>query len=298
VDNVFPIAPVRQWVVTFPFDMRFRMAFDTELCTQVLRVVNSCISSWIRRRARDYLELQSVKGLQTGCVTFIQRWRSDLALNPHLHILFIDGVYIENDDEPPVFRAIPGPLRKDLEHVASRIAVRLRRIAGSEDSNSAVHELAEAEPLLAACGAASVQKRIATGARAGQRVRTVHVPTQDEKAAVGGLCAQVDGVNIHAGVRVPASDRGRLERLVRYVARSPIAANRLRVDDNGDVIYELKRVWSDGSVAVRLSPVEFLEKLAALVPTVPVSVPDSGPSAVYGPAVFSQTGGHHEGRVA
>jgi hypothetical protein len=40
----------------------------------------------------------------------------------------------------------------------------------------------------------------------------------------GPLCAEVAGFSLQAAVAVPAQDRKRLERLVRYVARSPRSA--------------------------------------------------------------------------
>ena len=38
VDRVFPEAPVRQYVLSLPFALRYRLAYDQELCSQVLRI--------------------------------------------------------------------------------------------------------------------------------------------------------------------------------------------------------------------------------------------------------------------
>ena len=35
-DRVFPIVPVRQWVLSLPFALRYRMAFDSRLTSDVL----------------------------------------------------------------------------------------------------------------------------------------------------------------------------------------------------------------------------------------------------------------------
>ncbi len=40
----------------------------------------------------------------------------------------------------------------------------------------------------------------------------------------------------------------------------------LEEDANGDLIYAFNRPWSDGTTGIKLSPLELLEKLAALVP--------------------------------
>jgi len=76
----------------------------------------------------------------------------------------------------------------------------------------------------------------------------------------------VGGISVHANVAVPARDRKRLERLCRYAARPPIAADRLSIIEDGRVIYMLKRRYRDGTTHVLFEPQEFMEKLAALVP--------------------------------
>jgi len=58
----------------------------------------------------------------------------------------------------------------------------------------------------------------------------------------------------------------RFEHLIRYVARPPLAEERLSILPDGRVAYALKRRWRDGTTAVVLDPLTFLERLAALVP--------------------------------
>jgi hypothetical protein len=57
-----------------------------------------------------------------------------------------------------------------------------------------------------------------------------------------------------------------LERLIRYTARGAVALERLAEDANGDLLYSFTKPWSDGTTDVKLSPLELLEKLAAIVP--------------------------------
>src|SRR5262245_48676360 len=45
-----------------------------------------------------------------------------------------------------------------------------------------------------------------------------------------------------------------------------VALERLQQDANGELIYTFTHPWSDGTMGIRLSPLELLEKLAALVP--------------------------------
>ena len=72
------------------------------------------------------------------------------------------------------------------------------------------------------------------------------------------------------GVFDPAKEmrfrRQRLERLCRYVARPPVATERLTRLSNGRLMYELRHPWRDGTTHVAFLPLELIEKLAALVP--------------------------------
>jgi len=74
------------------------------------------------------------------------------------------------------------------------------------------------------------------------------------------------GLGLHANVAVPARDRGRLERLCRYVARPPVATERLSRMEDGRLLYQLKHRWRDGTTHVVFEPQELVAKLAALVP--------------------------------
>ena len=58
----------------------------------------------------------------------------------------------------------------------------------------------------------------------------------------------------------------RIGRLCRQVMRPPLAAGRLRLIDADHLTFRLKTPWSDGTTHLVLSPLELIEKLAALVP--------------------------------
>jgi len=69
-----------------------------------------------------------------------------------------------------------------------------------------------------------------------------------------------------AGVVIGAHNREGLQRLCRDVARPPLSSKRLHIQPNGQILIRLKRAWMDGTQHLELSPIEWLEKLAALVP--------------------------------
>ncbi|MBK9261456.1 MAG: transposase [Polyangiaceae bacterium] len=81
-----------------------------------------------------------------------------------------------------------------------------------------------------------------------------------------GECAVVvQGFNVYAGDAIDGRDRKRVERMCRYLARPPIATERLTED--GDVLrYEMKKVWRDGTRFVTLDPHELIARICAMVP--------------------------------
>jgi Putative transposase len=117
--------------------------------------------------------------------------------------------------------------------------------------------------------AASVKQRIAFGERAGQHVRRIGSGfgyEGERPALTGPRCASVHGFSLHANTQVPAHRRDQLERLIRYTARGAVALERLAEDANGDLVYTFTKPWSDDTTGITLSPLELLEKLAAIVP--------------------------------
>lgn len=56
------------------------------------------------------------------------------------------------------------------------------------------------------------------------------------------------------------------ERLCRYIARPPVAVPRLSISSTGKVVYTLKTPYRDGTTQAAFEPVDFIARLAALVP--------------------------------
>ena len=106
VDRVFPIVPVRQWVLSLPFALRYRVAYDARLMGAVLNVFIRALFGELRRRALEHLGLRSS---QCGAVTFVQRFGDALNANLHLHCLGIDGVYAASEEGRPEFHQLPAP---------------------------------------------------------------------------------------------------------------------------------------------------------------------------------------------
>ena len=88
----------------------------------------------------------------------------------------------------------------------------------------------------------------------------------EHPALTGTRCASVNGFSLHANTQVLAPRRDQLEHLLRYTARGAVALERLAEDAHGDLVYTFTKPWSDGTTGITLSPLELLEKLAAIIP--------------------------------
>ncbi len=77
---------------------------------------------------------------------------------------------------------------------------------------------------------------------------------------------KVAGFSLHAGVATKAHERDQLERLCRYIARPAVSTKRLALTRHSKVRYELKTPNNDGTTQVLFEPLDFISRLAALVP--------------------------------
>ena len=75
-DEVFPDVPLRQWVISFPFPLRYLFATHPQAMGKVLGIVYRAISTHLLHKAG-----LSLKAGSTGAVTLIQRFGSALNLN-------------------------------------------------------------------------------------------------------------------------------------------------------------------------------------------------------------------------
>ena len=270
VDRVFPVAPVRQWVLSLPFALRYRWTDDAALLTDVLTVFICALFGELRRRARQLLDIPSS---QCGAVTFIQRFGDALNANPHLHCLVLDGVYAADENGRPEFHQLPAPENEDVLRLTTLVAERVESLLKRRglDAEAEVQEadpLSNDDPGMASLLANSVRRKIAVGSNTGRGV--VRLGDQIDGDHLDPFesprCAMVSGFSVHANVAIEARDRLRLERLCRYAARPAVATERLSELPDGRLLYRLKRPWRDGTSAVIFEKQDFIAKLAVLTP--------------------------------
>ena len=255
VDQLLPEAGYRQWVLTFPWSLRFPLAADRDLLARLTRAFLCTLFSWQRRRGRTVGLMDG----RTGAVTFVQRFGGALNLHPHLHSILPDGLFVPGPQGRLTFTPLPAPTTAEVEELALKVARRISRIVvdlhGEEDSPRWSED-----PSLAA-----LQQALAATVR----------PPVPEIGLEGGvemeakpLCAKVAGFTLHAAQAVVAEDRAGLESLCRYGLRAPFSQRRIERHSDGRIIYRLRRPWphAGGTSILLLDPLDFLRRLAALVP--------------------------------
>ena len=83
VDNILPLRPLRQWVLSIPYPLRWLFSNESEALGKALGIVVRAISSYLIKKSGS-----THKRAKTGAVTLIQRFGSALNLNVHFHMLF------------------------------------------------------------------------------------------------------------------------------------------------------------------------------------------------------------------
>jgi len=128
VGHLLPEAGYRQWVLTFPWSLRFRLAMDRALVHELLTVFLRTLFAWQRRRGRE----RGIVGGHTGAVTFVQRFGGVLNLNPHVHSVLPDGLWVADSSAgggtvgPLRFEPLPAPTTAEVEELAGTVARRLK----------------------------------------------------------------------------------------------------------------------------------------------------------------------------
>ena len=189
-------------------------------------------------------------------------------------MLFLDGVYEINSEVGIChFHGIKAPTSYEMSLLLHRISKRLARLlerAGyleREEGGCLTLEGFEDEVMNHLQGS-SITYRVAVGSQQGRKVLTLKtLPSRDEfDESTGQALAKAGGFSLHAGVSAKANQRGKVERLCRYIARPAVSLPRLERLSDGTICYELKTPYKNGTTHVVFEPLDFIARLAALVP--------------------------------
>ena len=232
---MLPRVPLRQWVLSFPWPLRVMFAARPDGLTRVLAIVTRALSSAVIRRAG----LRRGQGAQTGSITFVQRHGSALDLNVHLHLIVPDGAYTFEHDAAKFHRApppSPAQMRQRLDTVFTRVTRTLVRGGVRVEEGEQPYLELQLDSPLEQLNAAAVQYRIAVGPLAGRKTMTLHearvgagAGNASNPTLVKPFTVAPDGFSLNAALGCEAHERGKLERVCRYMARPPIAEERLSV---------------------------------------------------------------------
>jgi hypothetical protein len=261
VDRVLPAVPVRQYVLAFPYELSGLAATKPAVLTALSRIFWEAV----RRRYRRFANDVGLTASETGAVTGVQRFGSSLNLHVHVHLLALDGVYVEEDGVLRFAPAAP-PRRSELEAMAQYIHARVtkwltrRGYLRDADASNAAPEPSAAEVL----AMAGLQRGTLVTVREGDDM-------PDGEAPPPPLPRETDAVtferfNLHASVHLDGGDDLGRERLCRYLTRPALSLARLRVLRDGSVSYRVKKVSRHRATHRVMSPLEFLARHAALVP--------------------------------
>jgi putative transposase len=264
VEHVLPPSPLRQWVLTVPYPRRKRLAYDGELLGALTRIFVSTVLRFYAERMKK----EGVTNGQSGAVVVVQRTSSDLKCNPHLHVLFLDGVYRELGEEP-VFRELPRLSTREVGDVLGRAVQRMTRHVRRRGLRDEMHDDEEPKDAggLAALAASAASGRTPPAGPEWRRKRGPLPPLVAQELAFDKpLCASLDGFTLYAATRAGALDAFGRETLCKYVLRPAVAQERVTQGPNGLVRITLKKPFSDGTVAVDMDPLSLLCRLAASVP--------------------------------
>jgi hypothetical protein len=171
-----------------------------------------------------------------GAVSFLHRFGSSLNPHFHYHLCVVDGLFekVEADTDP------------GSAHPESRLRF--------HEATALTHELLQ-----------RLQHTIRSRVLRHFRRHSLLEPHEAEDMLGwehGG------GFSLDGSVRIEATDRNGLERLIRYCARPPFALDRLHLvgSHSDQILYILPKPDPSGRTALRLSALEFLDRLAKILP--------------------------------
>jgi hypothetical protein len=262
VDCVLPAVPIRQFVLSFPFELSLLAATKPE----VLRALARIHAEELARHYKSAAKKSGQTGkLHSGALTFVQRFGSSLNIHVHLHTCALDGVYAEEANAPRFVPAAP-PSRAELYVLTERVALRLmtwlrKRGYAKEDDHASndTPERSFAEILAEVATQRGTLENVKDDTGEYQGPAEPAAPLRDEAVTRHGF-------NLHASLTIAANDDLGRERLCRYGLRPPFSLSRFRVLRDGRISYRVKKSARRSSRCRIMTPVECIARLCALVP--------------------------------
>jgi hypothetical protein len=265
VDRVLPDVPVRQFVLSLPYELRRLAAFKADVLGALARIFIREVFASCRGQAKR----AGIENGECGAVTFVQRFGGSLNLNVHFHAVFIDGVFTRDGSGRVRFHPASAPEAAELQTIA-------RRVHHAATAWFRRHGYIDHRPLEAQSDDAPEPAAIdACAAIAMQRGAFAKLATEDEDDHAQGaslddakarFTADYEGFNLNAGVHIAGGDDLGRERLLRYGARPPLAVDRLRRLPGGRIAYRVKYSRRGAAKHRVMTALELMALLSALIP--------------------------------
>jgi ribosomal protein S27E len=203
VDDVLPHKPIRQWVLSFPYPLRFLLANNPRVMSKVLAIVNRVISTHLVNKA-GFKRTTA----HTGAVTLVQRFGSALNLNVHFHRLFIDALYREKHNGQLSFHRVNAPTASELTALVATISQRVARylerqglLERDDESSYLTLDLQHDDAMNELQGHA-ITYRIAVGPQKGRKVFILQtIPSWDDDDFGANQVSKLAGFSLHTGGR-------------------------------------------------------------------------------------------------
>ena len=128
--DVIPHVPVRQWVLSLPWELRFRMIADLDLCRSVASAFLGAVLAGCVRVAKASGHCVGPESrAHPGAVNSLQKFGSALQVNPHFYAFIIDGLYVtERQCAAPTFHPAPPLTDLDVARVQADAQTRIERV--------------------------------------------------------------------------------------------------------------------------------------------------------------------------
>ena len=163
------------------------------------------------------------------------------------------------------------PSNRELDKLLTSLVHRVvrfleRRGLIQRDEDQAFVSLNSAPSAMDQVQSSSITYRIVLGKNKGQKALTLKTLSETNHRETKPFLSQHSGFSLHAGVSTKAHQREKLERICRYISRPSLSEQRLSMNSQGKVIYQLKIPYENGTTRIVLDPLDFLSRLASLVP--------------------------------
>jgi hypothetical protein len=268
-DHVIPDVPVRQYVLSVPFELRLLLAQRADAFTALTHIFIHQVLRWQRERARE----AGSKQVECGAVAAHHRGGSSMNLNPHVHAVLPDGVFRRADgtDRAP-FQRLPAPGASELVDIAFNIhQVFLRwlerhHLLTARFDEDVSNDVGERSALEACAQGALGLGGLVTVRHRGNQAQHDAAEQEFEYRAGRHRVGECEGYSLYAGDVIAEGNPQARERLLRYCLRPPLSLERLSLRADGYVVYQVKATRHGKATERVMTPMQFMSRLVALIP--------------------------------